>query len=116
LIDLENKLNEIKGRIFSLFQTPIEDLLKNKFQMMVQLQVPTTVVNTWYYWEYEQYVRLLNEKNKEEMDQQEKQNKEQNEKYSGMSFDPSKYMNKYNPSSVMKNFSGMGSNSAFPRI
>jgi len=113
---LENNINDFNSKIFSLFQTDYEDLLKNKFQLMLQLQCQTTSINTWFYFEYEQYIRLLNEKNKEEQENQEKQNKEQNEKYSSSSFDPSKMMSKYNPSAMMKNFGNMGNNSAFPRI
>jgi len=111
-IDSENKYNEIKKRIFALFQTDISDLLKNKFQWMVQHNIPTNVIDTWYYWEYEEYIKLLNEKNKEENEQREKQEKSQSEKYSG--FNPSSLTKQYNPSTMMNKFGG--SNSAFPRI
>lgn len=110
--DLENKYNELIGKIFSLFQINIEDLLKNKFEWMVQHKIPTTVIDIWYYWEFEQYVKLLNDKNKEENEQREKQEKEQSEKYSNVSkFNPSSY----NPSNMMKKFNG-GNNLSFPRI
>ncbi len=109
--DFENKYNELNGKIFSLFQINIVDLLKNKFEWMVQHKIPSTVSDTWYYWEFEQYVKLLNERNKEENDQREKQEKDQGEKYSSSKFNPSSY----NPSSVMKNFSN-GNNLSFPRI
>lgn len=109
--DLENKFNEFNDRLFSLFKVQIEDLLKNKFEWMVQHSIPTTVIDSWFYWEFEQYIKLLNERNKEENDQREKQNKEQ----SSSGFNPSSMMNKYNPASMMKNFN-MGNNSSFPRI
>jgi hypothetical protein len=111
--DLENNYNEFNGKIFSLFQINIEDLLKNKFEWMVQHKIPTTVTDTWYYWEFEQYVKLLNERNKEENEQHEKQNKDQGEKYSN--FNPSSMAKQYNPSNMMKNFQS-GNNLSFPRI
>ncbi|MDY0270439.1 hypothetical protein [Trichloromonas sp.] len=114
-IDSENKNNELKSRIFALFQTNILDLLKNKFQWMVQHSIPTNVVDNWYYWEYEEYIKLLNEKNKEENDEKEKQEKTQQEKYSNISnFNPNSFTKQYNPSTMMNKFGG--NNSAFPRI
>jgi hypothetical protein len=110
---LVNSIDEINYKLLQLFLVDITELLRNKFEFMSQMNIPTTVVNTWYYWEFEEYVKLLNQKNKEEKEQREKSQKEQDDKYSGMSnFNPTKMMNKYNP----KNFGGMGSNSAFPRF
>jgi len=114
---LENNLNKINARIFSLFQTDIQSILKNKFEWMSQMSIDTTVVNTWFYWEFEEYVKLLNEKNKEETEQRKKQDEAEQGKYGNMSnFNPSKMMGGFNPGSAMKNFGGMGNNSAFPRI
>lgn len=110
--DSENKFNEIKKRIFALFQTNILDLLRNKFQWMVQHNISTNVVDTWYYWEYEEFIKMLNEKNKEENEQREKQEKSQQEQYSGIN--PGSLTKQYNPSSMMKKFGG--NNSAFPGI
>jgi len=112
---LENNINEFNQKIFSLFQTKIEDLLKNKFEWMVQHKIPTTVIDTWYYWEFEQYIRLLNERNKEENDQREKQEKEQGDKFNSSRFNPNSMTKQYNPSSIMKNIKG-GNNFSFPRI
>ena len=106
---LEQKINEINARIFSLFQTGIEDILRNKFEWMDQKGISTDVINDWYYWEYEQFIKLLNDKNKEETEQRKKQDEEQNAKYSG--FNPAKMMGGFNPGKMMG-----GSNSAFPRI
>ena len=115
--DLENNINETNKRIFSLFQTDIESILKNKFEWMVQMRTPTNVIDTWFYWEYEQYIKYLNEKNKEESEQRKKQSEEESGKYKSIqNFNPSSMMNKYNPSKIAKNFGSMGSNSAFPRI
>lgn len=110
---LEEKINEINARIFSLFQTGIEDILRNKFEWMDQKGISTDVINDWYYWEYEQFIKLLNDKNKEETEQRKKQDEEQGSKYSG--FNPAKMMGGFNPGKMMKNFGG-GNNSAFPRI
>lgn len=113
---MENKVNELNRKIFSLFQIKIEDLGKNKFEWMVQHNIPTTVVDTWYYWEFEMYVNYLNERNKEENDQREKQEKDQGEKYGSASkFNPSSMSKQYNPGNMMKNFKG-GNNFSFPRI
>lgn len=110
---MEDENNKLKSKIYSLFQTSIEDILKNKFQLMVQLRVPTSVVNTWYYWEYEEFIKLLNEKNKEENEQQKKQQDEQSSAMGSSSFNPSSVMKQYNPSTFMNNF---GNNTSFPRI
>jgi hypothetical protein len=114
---LEDKLNVINGRIFSLFQTDIEGILRNKFEWMDQKNIDTFVINSWYYWEYEQFIKMLNDKNKEENEQKKKQEESESSKYGSMSgFNPSKMMGGFNPQSVMKNFGSMGNNSAFPRI
>lgn len=110
---MEAKLNEFNKRVFTLFQTPILELSKNKFEWMVQHNIPTSCVDTWYYWEYEQFIKFLNDKNKEDNDQREKQEKGQQEKYSN--FNPSSLAKQYNPANVMKNLRG-SSNSAFPRL
>ena len=111
---IKEENNKIIGRIFSLFQTPIEDILKNKFQLMIQdTKCPTTVSNTWYYWEYEEYIKLLNEKNKEETEQQKKQQENQSSQMNSSKFNPSSVMKQYNPSTFMNNF---GNNTSFPRI
>lgn len=92
-----------------MFLVNITDLLGNKFEFMNQLQIPTTVVDTWYYWEFEEYIKLLNNKNKEEKENREKQEKDSSDQYSNFSkFNPSKFMG--------KNFGNMPNNSAFPRI
>jgi hypothetical protein len=106
--DLENKNNELTVRIFSLFQTPIEDILKNRFEVMSQLGMSTMVSGKWFYWEYEHYIKLLNDKNKDEQDRSEESSKESQEKYSNMS--------NFNPSSMMKNMGNAGNMSAFPRM
>lgn len=112
--DLEEENNKIISKIFSLFQTPIEDILKNKFQLMIQdTKCPTTVSNTWYYWEYEDYIRLLNEKNKEDSEQQKKQQDTQSTQMNSSKFNPSTVMKQFNPSTFMNNF---GNNTSFPRI
>jgi hypothetical protein len=109
---LNNGINDLNKRLLSLFQTNIEDILKNKFQLTINMETETTSINTWYYWEYEQYIRLLNEKIKEENDESEKRNKDHQEKYSNISnFNPSKMMNNFG-----KNLSGLGNNTSFPRI
>jgi len=114
---LESSINSINKRIFSLFQTDIESVLKNKFEWMVQHNIDTLVINSWFYWEYEQLVKLLNERNKEESEQRKKQEETESSKYSGLSnFNPSKIMGGFGSSSGLKNFGGMGNNSAFPRI
>ena len=114
---MENKIDKINQRIFSLFQTDIEGILKNKFEWMSQMSIDTLVVDSWFYWEYEQFIKLLNEKNKEETEQKKKQEESESGKYSNLSnFNPSKMMNSFSPSSVMKNFGNMGNNTAFPRI
>jgi hypothetical protein len=114
---LEDKINQINRRIFSLFQTDIEGILKNKFEWMDQKGIDTFVINSWFYWEYEQFIKLLNDKNKEESDQRKKQEETEQSKYSNISnFNPSKMMGSFNPQSAMKNFGNMGNNSAFPRI
>ena len=114
---MENKINAINQRIFSLFQTDIESILKNKFEWMDQKGIDTICINTWFYWEYEEFIKLLNDKNKEEGDQRKKQEESESGKYGSMSnFSPSKMMGNFNPQSAMKNFGSMGNNSAFPRI
>ena len=103
--------------MFSLFQTDIESILRNKFEWMSQMSIDTLVIDTWFYWEYEQFIKLLNDKNKEESEQRKKQEESESGKYSGMSgFNPSKMMGGFNPQSAMKNFGNMGNNTAFPRI
>jgi hypothetical protein len=95
-----------------MFQTDITELLKNKFQLTLNMDSDTTVINTWYYWEYEQYIRLLNEKIKTENDENDKNNKDHSEKYSNMgNFNPSKIMGNFG-----KNLGGLGNSTAFPRI
>ena len=70
---MEDKINNINRRIFSLFQTDINSILKNKFEWMDQKNISSIVVDSWFYWEYEEYIKLLNEKNKEENEQKKKQ-------------------------------------------
>ena len=114
---MEDSINNITKRIFSLFQTDIESILKNKFEWMVQHNIDTDVINKWFYWEYEQFIKLLNDKNKEESEQRKKQEEQESSKYSGISnFNPSKIMNNFSPQNTLKNFGSMGNNSAFPRI
>ena len=72
-----------------MFQINVEDLINNKFQLMVQ---DPNVVDNWYYWEYEIYIKLLNKRNKDEKEQQEKQEGEQSSKYNFGSMNPSKMM------------------------
>lgn len=115
--DLENKLNKINQRIFSLFQTDITSILRNKFEWMDQKGIDTEVINNWFYWEYEEFIKLLNDKNKEETEQRKKQEETESGKYGSMSnFNPSKMMGGFNPGTAMKNFGNMGNNTAFPRI
>lgn len=111
---MENSNNEFSAKIFGLFQTDIEDLLRNKFQLMIQdTKAQTNVVDSWYYWMYEEFIKYLNEKNKEETEQQKKQQDEHASKVGSNKFNPSSVMKQFNPSTFMKNF---GSNSAFPRV
>jgi hypothetical protein len=114
---LENNINKFNQRIFALFQTDIQSILRNKFEWMDQKGIDTFVINSWFYWEYEEFIKLLNDKNKEENEQRKKQDEADQGKYGSMgNFNPSKMMGGFNPASAMKNFGSMGNNTAFPRI
>lgn len=66
---------------------------------MNQLQIPTTVVDTWPYYEFERYIKLLNEKNENEKKRQEEGEKQQHTQMPNMNsisnlaknFNPSNY-------------------------
>jgi len=74
-----------------MFQVNVEDLLVNKFQLMVQdTKVQTDVVDKWYYWEYELYIKMLNRRNKEEKEHNEKEESDTSGKYNFGNFNPSK--------------------------
>lgn len=76
-----------------MFQVNVEDLLTNKFQLMIQdTKVTPNIIDTLYYWEYELYIKLLNKRNKDEKEQHEKQESEQGSKYNFNNFSPSKMM------------------------
>ena len=107
--DSQNNYYFFLSRVFALFQVPVKDIIENKFQWLIQHQLPPYYVDTWYYWEFEIYIKLLNEKNKEENEQREKQEQDQNDKYSG--FNPSSF----NPSSMMPKFNG-GNDFSMPRF
>lgn len=114
---MENNFNNFNQRVFALFQTDIQGILRNKFEWMDQKGIDPIVVNSWFYWEFEEYIKLLNDKNKEETEQRKKQEESEQGKYGSMSnFNPSKMMGGFNPGNAMKNFGNMGNNSAFPRI
>jgi hypothetical protein len=116
-IDLIDKIDKFNQRIFSLFTTDIESILRNKFEWMDQKGINTLVVDSWFYWEYEQFIKYLNDKNKDESEQRKKQEESESGKYSNISgFNPSKMMSQFNPQNAMKNFGNMGNNTAFPRI
>ena len=77
-----------------LFQVDVEELINNKFLMMVQgTGLTLKDINGLYYWEYELYIKLLNKKNKEENDSNNKQQEQQTASMGGMgNFNPSKIM------------------------
>lgn len=86
-------------QLFSLFQTPLINLLRNKFELYSQLHLQDDTILNWQYWEFEQHIKFLNEKNKEEN----KRRKEENDQSQGMM--PS--MNNFNPGSMMKSAGNM---------
>lgn len=45
---------------------------------MSQLNMPTTIVDTWPYYEFERYIKLLNEKNENEKKRHEENESQQN--------------------------------------
>lgn len=90
---------EFFQKILSMFQVGVEDLLANKFQLMVQdTKVTPNIVDTWYYWEYELYIKMLNKRNKDEKETQEKQESEQGSKYNFGNFSPGKMFGNMNSS------------------
>lgn len=82
-----------------MFQVDVNDLINNKFQLMVQdTRTQTNVIDTWFYWEYELYIKLLNKKNKDD-----KENSDSQE-----SKNPTPNMSNFNPSKMLGNLgSGM---------
>lgn len=90
-----------------MFQVDINELMNNKFQLMIQdTNTQTTTTDSWFYWEYEFFIKSLNDKNKSDKEQQDKQDKEQNDKMGDMS--------SYSPSKML---SGLGaSTSSLPRF
>lgn len=80
-----------------MFQVDVEDLLNNKFQLMVQdTHIMTNIIDKWYYWEYEFYIKLLNKRNKDEKEHSDQQESDTSGKYNLGNFNPGKMMGSIN--------------------
>lgn len=82
-----------------MFQVNVEELLNNKFQLMLQeTKLLPNIIDKLYYWEYELYIKMLNKYNKEEKEERDKQESDQGGKFNMGGFDPGKMMGNINNS------------------
>jgi hypothetical protein len=57
---------------------PLESLLENKLEFMIQAHQPSTVVDGWAFYEFQIYIDLLNKRNKEKNTKEETNNNSNN--------------------------------------
>ena len=63
-------------QVFSLFQIPLTNLLKNKFELIWLKNVPFSEIDRLPYWEFEEYIKLFNERINEQNKQRQKEEEE----------------------------------------
>jgi len=83
----------------------LKDLLRNKFEFMNQLRMPTSLIDSWQFWEFEEYTKLLNDKNKDEQERREKEEKQQKQSTPNMgNFNPGTLYNSVSVPKISPNF------------
>lgn len=74
--------------MFSLFQMPLKDILKNKIILQKNHGLQEAAIDKWSFWQFEENIKIINEIVEEE----EKQKKKEDDSQKNANFNPSSYL------------------------